>query len=111
MGHFLAARALLNRASINFVSKTCHGGNVSAEQEILNYLELHPEAKDTLEGIGSWWLSARDASEAKAALEALAARGLVNAERGPDGRVYYCRASARSKPAGRSPAHGDGNNT
>ena len=82
---------------------------MSAEQQILNYLELHPEAKDTLEGIGSWWLSASDAGEAKAALDALAARGLVNAECGPDGRVYYCRASAGWKPAAR--IADNGNNT
>ena len=29
-------------------------GNIA--QEILRYLERHPDAKDTLEGIAQWWL-------------------------------------------------------
>jgi hypothetical protein len=67
---------------------------VPVEVEILSYLAQHPEAKDTSEGIAEWWMSGRrgirpTATEIRAALENLRARGLVVAEHGADGRVYY----------------------
>jgi hypothetical protein len=67
---------------------------VSAEVEILSYLAQYPEAKDTPEGIAEWWMSGPHgirptATEIKAALENLCARGLVVAEQGADCIVYY----------------------
>jgi hypothetical protein len=46
-----------------WITVTQRSGSAAAERaiarEILGYLENHPEAKDTLEGIAEWWLSHR----------------------------------------------------
>ncbi len=66
---------------------------LAIEANILFYLSQHPGAKDTLEGITEWWLcherARPTAADVKAGLENLVARGLVNADSGADGRVYY----------------------
>lgn len=31
-------------------------GNVNLEQAILEYLESHPQAADSVEGVAQWWL-------------------------------------------------------
>jgi len=66
---------------------------VSAIGQIARYLAQHPDAKDSFEGITDWWLLEEQerptAMEVKAALDDLVSRGLVIAERGPDGRLYY----------------------
>lgn len=50
-------------------------------RHILQYWLVHPEAKDTLQGILWWWLPGdrveQGAEEVQAALEALVARGWV----------------------------------
>lgn len=77
---------------------------LEVEVQILRYLEQHPEAKDTVKGIASWWLTGRggrvSVGEVKAALERLVAQGKVMAEQHADGQVYYHRAKpARSQDA------------
>jgi len=106
--HPLVARALLKRFSVTLVPKTWPRSSVSIEEQLLNYLNKHPEAKDTLEGIMMWWLSATDPDEARSELDDLVARGLVCAECGPDGRIYYCRAGKGSKLQEQIAADGDG---
>lgn len=73
----------------------------------------HPEAKDTLEGIMTWWLAHTDAAptaaEVKAGLGHLIAQGVMQAESGPDGRIYYCHAAAESKSPARIGFNGNGN--
>ena len=70
-----------------------------ADDQILNYLTQHPQAKDTVQGIMSWWLLGKEVGptvvEVKAGLDKLVARGLVLAESGPDGRVYYSRSDTK----------------
>ena len=47
---------------------------------ILHYMVEHPDAKDTVEGIGTWWKTGRDvwpAAELHQALTTLAARDWV----------------------------------
>lgn len=48
---------------------------------ILRYLQDHPDAKDTLEGIGQWWLlkewTERKYQQIEASLSYLVSRGLV----------------------------------
>jgi hypothetical protein len=50
-------------------------------QAILQYLQGHPDAKDTLEGIAEWWLlkewTERKYQEIEATLSDLVSRGLV----------------------------------
>ena len=66
---------------------------VPIQAEILRYLAQHPGAKDTAEGIAEWWMSARPSrptlTEVRDAMEDLVGRGLVIAEQGADGRVFY----------------------
>ena len=106
--HLLVARALLKEFSVTLVPKAWPRSNVSIERQLLSYLNEHPEAKDTLEGIMTWWLSATDPDEARSRLDELVARGLVCAECGPDGRIYYCRGGKGSKLQKQIAAEGDG---
>ncbi|TPW17771.1 MAG: hypothetical protein FD130_530 [Halothiobacillaceae bacterium] len=63
-------------------------------QEIERYLEAHPEAADSLEGIAMWWVSHQriraEIAVVQAALERLADSGVVTAGQGSDrhGPVY-----------------------
>ena len=80
-------------------------------QALLRYLQAHPDAADTLEGVVMWWLPRQrflDAVErVEAALEMLVSRKLVEKFPGPSGVVYRCprRSIQRSQRAGskRSP--------
>jgi hypothetical protein len=62
-------------------------------QAILQYLLQHPDAKDTREGIATWWVRRQEIQETahkvSRALEFLVARDLITACRGPDQRLYY----------------------
>ena len=60
---------------------------------ILQYLSLHPEAKDTQEGISIWWLQRQQieqtVNELSKTLNFLVARDFIVECRGPDLRPYY----------------------
>jgi hypothetical protein len=62
-------------------------------QEILNYLQAHPHAGDSLEGIARWWVMCQRLSdsveEVQHALEELKARGNVVEYLTSDGRTMY----------------------
>jgi hypothetical protein len=66
----------------------------SATQLVMAYLEAHPQACDTIEGIARWWLMSQQINDAtfavKRALEELKKRGYVREERKADGRIFYC---------------------
>jgi hypothetical protein len=68
--------------------------NIIAE-EIARYLEDHPDAADSLDGIRQWWLPRVRFDEATArieeALEELLTRGVVVRQVMADGRVLYRR--------------------
>lgn len=63
------------------------------EQQILEYLETHPQASDTLEGIAQWWLLCHrvDSSvvQVKRTLEALKSKGTIHERRLSDGSNLY----------------------
>ena len=67
-------------------------------QVVLEYLQAHPQAGDSAEGVSAWWLgtSRRGMRVATVveALEALVARGTVTRETTPAGETVY-RASRR----------------
>lgn len=74
-----------------------HGEDGSREnvaQALLRYLQSHPDAADTLEGVVKWWLPRQrylDARErVEAALELLVQREMVEKLSGPSGVVYRC---------------------
>ena len=64
---------------------------------VLAYLEAHPEAEDTLDGISNWWLlyehlPPRD--DVLCALEKLVAEGYLVKHDSPDGRCLFRRPHA-----------------
>lgn len=69
--------------------------------ELIAYLDAHPRAADTAEGIAEWWLSGsgcwdgRPATLAEA-LETLVAAGRLARIETPDGRLLY---AGRTPPA------------
>ncbi len=70
-------------------------------QEISHYLESHPEAADTLEGVVSWWL-ARQRYEysyrmVRQALDHLIAEGRVAKQTTVGGGIVYSSARAASE--------------
>ena len=64
------------------------------------YLEQHPNAADSLEGIQRWWLArhryAEDALKVERALEWLIAKGIVARRILPDGKAVYSGRKAES---------------
>jgi hypothetical protein len=60
---------------------------------ILRYLQGHPDAKDTLEGIAQWWLlkewTERKYNQIEAGLSDLVSRGLVIERRREGMPPYY----------------------
>lgn len=77
--------------------------------QIRQYLEAHPAAADTLDGIVSWWLpcpgKAYRAESLEHALELLAAAGVVETIRRSDGHVIYRRAPPEPGRQDPSPDH------
>ena len=70
-----------------------HKSNV--EQQILQYMETHPNAADTAEGIAMWWLENNvhdlDIKQVEAALNNLVSQGLIRRRQLKDGHVLYSR--------------------
>lgn len=64
-------------------------------QEILGYLDAHPAAADSVEGIVEWWLARKRYEDAKRhvprALEYLLAQGLVEKTRLVSGGSIYSK--------------------
>lgn len=63
-------------------------------KQILSYLQEHPEAADTLEGIAFWWLHSQRIDETvnsiHQALQQLKAEGVVAEQQVPGGKTLYC---------------------
>lgn len=66
---------------------------VRVAAKILRYLDGHPDAADTADGVFEWWLLKQSMDEEKEvverALRALVARGLVRAVHSADSRTHY----------------------
>jgi hypothetical protein len=85
--------------------------------EIRTYLDAHPHAADTLDGIVQWWIVhqrfLRGIEAAGKALDRLVADGQMEIARTPDGRVLYRAArnpqgdDASSPPSGADPDLGE----
>lgn len=67
--------------------------NEKLTQQILEYLEEHPEAGDTLEGIATWWVQCQQVSESviavRQALQQLESDGIVTERKTPSGKTLY----------------------
>ena len=70
-------------------------------REILAYLDAHPDAADSAEGITQWWVLherfLRGLRAVGRALDQLVDRGEMERVTGPDGRPIY-RAGPRRRP-------------
>jgi hypothetical protein len=70
-------------------------GGVEVTEEVLSYLDRHPGAADSLEGIVQWWLPQQryetERERIGAALEVLVQKGLLVKRRLVDGTVVYGR--------------------
>lgn len=64
-------------------------------REIERYLDAHPNAADSVEGILRWWLTRQryeqSAEHVKRALEHLVSAGVVRLYRTPGDSWVYCR--------------------
>ncbi len=64
-------------------------------REIERYLDAHPNAADSVEGILRWWLTRQryeqSAEHVARALEHLVSAGVVRLYRTPGDRWVYCR--------------------
>ena len=62
-------------------------------RKILSYLEKHPNAGDTLEGIAVWWIEQQLieelVDEVEEALESLVKKGLIQANISQPGLTIY----------------------
>ena len=89
-------------------SRLCtHGGSVpdsnqdqsivAIAREIRTYLNAHPEAADSLEGVARWWLARQHYEQAidkvKKALEYLVIEGAVTKTSTTGGKTLYSSAS------------------
>jgi hypothetical protein len=64
-------------------------------REIERYLDAHPDAADTIDGVMQWWLPPTSAAVPRASVEralaALVAKGAVGSRTLVDGTVIYGR--------------------
>lgn len=69
---------------------------VAVAREIRNYLDAHPHAADSLEGIVKWWLLRQRYEQStitvQQALNYLVAHGLVAKQAAPGGEAMYSNA-------------------
>lgn len=67
--------------------------NNNLSQRILQYLEKHPQAGDTLEGIVTWWLEQDRidhlVNEVAEALRSLAHKGAIQTHTSQSGTTIY----------------------
>lgn len=70
-------------------------GTTHLEEQILHYMELHPHAADTAEGIATWWLKHNRVklSQVQAAVENLVKRNMAIRRKSPDGHILYSKGT------------------
>jgi hypothetical protein len=73
---------------------------LAVAKEIQNYLENHPNAADSADGVMRWWLSQQRLEESlqivQQALEALVSQGEIDKAVTPGGRTVYSSAKEES---------------
>ena len=96
-------------ASRRVATSKSGAGVVALAIEILRYLHTHPEAKDSLEGIGRWWLPRGHGSSPELleqAMEILVVQEYVTAhEMRAGAKVYSLRRDQAEEEAMSSPSY------
>ena len=68
--------------------------------EIMQYLEAHPTASDTPDGIANWWVLhqryLRGLEKVNEALDYLVAKGMISKRHNSDGQVVFSANTERS---------------
>jgi hypothetical protein len=74
---------------------------VKLADEISSYLQAHPDATDTLEGVITWWLTRQRymqaTAEVQCALDYLESRGVVKKIPTPGGGTVYSSAAPQKR--------------
>jgi len=74
---------------------------VAVSQEIKRYLDAHPNAADSLEGIVRWWLPRQRYEEARqrvqSALDLLIAEGMIGMVETRDNKIIYSNIGRQSE--------------
>jgi hypothetical protein len=69
-------------------------------RQVVRYLDAHPDASDTVDGIARWWLARQRIEDAKeivrAALELLVDRGVLQARTLPGGVTLFEKRPRRA---------------
>jgi len=74
--------------------------------DMRRYLERHPKAMDTLEGIAGWWIPRQRYEEARGkvaqALAYLESRGEIARREMPDGRTLFLKPRQSGETSGKT---------
>jgi hypothetical protein len=87
----------------------------SPAREILDYLLLHPGARDTFEGVAQWWILEQSIKASlpkiEQAIAELVQLGYLERHIGPDGVVHYRANQARITGASQDEPRGQTDQT
>ncbi len=79
----------------------CSGRDSEVERSVLDYLDSHPHAADTLDGITRWWLPRQRYTTAHKRIEAVLVRlvdqGVLQLRRLPNGTAMYALEATRRR--------------
>ncbi|HEU0202102.1 MAG TPA: hypothetical protein VFR86_16930 [Burkholderiaceae bacterium] len=74
------------------------GGAQALERAVLAYLEAHPHAADSVQGVARWWLGSMGVTasllDVESVLKGLVARGVLRSVRLVDGTTLYSKAES-----------------
>ena len=80
------------------MSSSTHGRDIEdIARELERYVDRHPGAADTVDGIARWWLAGPvqpPPRDVEAALDLLVRRGVLTRRLLPDGTTVFARARA-----------------
>ncbi len=81
------------------MSESTHENDVEGiARELERYVEMHPAAADTVDGIARWWLAGPmqpPLKQVEAAVDVLIRRGILSRNLLADGNSVYVRAPRR----------------
>ena len=89
------ANTTVQRQGERLLSISDHDEVASIARDVQDYLEAHPHAADTLDGVVKWWLARQRYDHAKEqvlkALELLEREGVITIASTADQKIIYSR--------------------